>query len=195
MKFIALLLLTLPLQRDDLTSPDGRFQIVMYGKDLGDSSYELNYYLKQIGQSDSTLLTSSFIHDLLAPVFWWTPDSRLLIYEHKEEGKHVSMVKVMDMKDGKVRFSSKGFINAQMNKKNKFLVLDGYLLYFKSPELYKVQLLKLNLSNYETEQILEFENYGVYETPQITIVNKREREITLTTLGKNYEAKEILVKL
>lgn len=195
MKLILLLFLTLPLQRDNLTSPDGRFQVVMHGKNLSDSSYELNYYLKQTGQSDSTLLTRSVIHDLLAPVFWWTPDSRLLIYEHKEEGSHGSMVKVMDMESGRVRFSSRGFINARINKKDEFLVLDGYLLYFKSPERYKVQLLKLNLSNYEAEQILEFENYDVYETPQITIVNKREREITLTTLGKNYEAKEILVKL
>ena len=182
---IFLALISLLFQSNKLSSPDGRFDIILYGKDLGDAQYEQRYFLKETGSMDSTLLTISVIHDLRAPVFWWTRDSKKVLYEYKNEGDSLS-INVFDVTTKSIVFTTKGYVNTRLSNKNLFMDYDDNLvLYFEPLQQPKVRLAILDLKSYGTEPIVEFENWDVYETPQITKFNKNSGEISLTTKTKD----------
>lgn len=186
------IILLLLLQTADLSSPDGRYDIAPGGRDLSDSNTELTFRLIDREEGDSLLLTRSFIHDLLSPVFWWSKDSRLLIFEHKQEGDSVS-VNIYDAERGKVVFSSEGYINDWQNKRGFYIDDDNKkLLFFTRKGNCSQALMVLNMSTLKTSEMLEFQHYDVYETPKIVHFDKKARQVELLATDRNYKTTNLI---
>jgi len=190
-----LLIITLFIQNDPLISPDGQFSVKLYGKELGDNQSELSYFLYEKGNADSTLLTTSVIHDLFPPVFWWTSNSKTLIFEHKIEGDSLS-VNILDLESRKITHQISGFLNARLNQQEFYMDSNsGFLLYFEGQGQNTIQLLRLNLKNSKSDLVAKFEHWAVYETPQITRFNKSTGELNIVVTGKDYKNETLIYKL
>ena len=178
-----------------MNSPDGRFKIKLYARDIGDSSRELSYYLLENGKRDSTLLTTSLIHDMTVPGFWWTQDSKRLVFEHKQEGDSIS-INVFDTSLQSVVFSTMGYVNETVKKREIYFdPLKKVILYYQPTEQRKIRMFALDVGNLETSVIGEFENWNHYETPNLTKLDSTTGEINVVTTGVDYHPKTVILNL
>lgn len=192
---LAPLISFLLVQVINLNSPDGRFTIKLYARDIGDASSELSYYLLENGKKDSTLLTTSLIHDMTVPGFWWTQDSKRLVFEHKHEGDSIS-INVFDTSLQSIVFSTTGYVNAPVKKwEIYFDPLKRVILFYKPTTQRKIQIFTLDVGNLETRVIGEFENWDHYETPNLTKLDNETGEINVAVRGADYCPKTVILNL
>jgi hypothetical protein len=189
------LLLILVVQNDDSISPDGKFNITVIGKEIGDSNIELEYFLVDQSTKDSLLLTRTIIHDLLPPVYFWTKDSKNIVFEDKQEGEY-SKIKVMILETKEIILELDGFINCKSSSKNNYSDLTNNLVFFfKRNEGRKCELYLLDINSKASRHLTSFENWDAYETPKIIDFDKSTNELSIVTQNKDYQTETIMVKL
>lgn len=177
------------------SSTDHKYQVALNSSYLGGQMTQLNYYLKQSDAIDSILLTSSSVHDLLPPVFWFTADSKNLIFEHKQEGDSLS-INMIDLESGDLKWSHSGYFST--SQKNRALFVDvnhSRLIYFESGQSPLVNLYLVDLNTGDDNLILQFKHYDGLETPQVVKFDVNLGIVKLEVKGKDHQTQQLEVRL
>ena len=159
-------------------SPDRNFRLTSTTKHTGELKLELQYWLKE-KSGDSILLTSSILHDMPAPVYYWDQSSTKLIYE--EQNISSEQIKIFDLTRHTVVFTTTGFIWG--HSAEYFDDEDGQVLFFRqsSSAPGEFQLMRLATDTHEVKLIVSIKTSGDPYTgfPEISKMNPIDNEVIL----------------
>jgi hypothetical protein len=181
-----IILILFTFQTDNIVSPDGNYEIIQLGRELGDANAELIYHILDNRTKDTTFTTLSVIHDFLPPAFWWTSDSKNLIFEQRNVLDTLTpSIKVFNFESDSIVFTTRGFMNIRQNtNKIHFDDINNKLIYFTASR-HNYQLNILDITSLKSSLIMDFIHNDDYETPTVLSYEYESGDIEIKVKNEN----------
>ncbi len=173
-------------------SPDKNFSLTVVTKDLGgDSNSEWTYWLRD-SEGDSSLLTTTILHDLPAPVAVWNKSSTRLIFDEQAE----SEIRIYDLGKRKVIFQTKGSIGGHSMEhfdQDRGVVVFTRQIARHPGDTY--ELLTLDTNVLSISPICQIKTSGdpITGTPRVKSMDRAHRRLIVTFEDSDFTTQELRV--
>jgi hypothetical protein len=182
------------------TSLDKKSLVTVFAKDTSDAQRLWKYILTFADKSFASyayIITEATTHDSSPPLFFWNKNSTKLIYETcPSKDNDWRQIKIYDLINKKVLFTTAGFINDQFQNSSKYFDLENnILIYFLTKTGKETAILSLNIS---TQKINKLETVSIsgdqFYPISISKVDKKKRIFSIKYQDTTYNEKYLDLK-
>jgi len=165
-------------------SPNNEHCVFVTREQLGDSQNDFKYTLiinYNKTNSDTVIFAHALTHDVSPPVFFWNKNSTKLIYEDGQGLLNEERnIKLFDIINRKVTFSTRGILNINEEAKTKYFDSEnGILIYLEEVDKKVFDILALDIANQKIKKLksVKVSDDPITSTPLISRSDKLKREV------------------
>lgn len=177
-------------------SPNGKYKLIIETKEEND--LQVRYITKLLDiKSETTIEIANCIRrDLESPNFYWSNDSRYLVFEQCSESFKDSRISILNLQTKKVTFELVGLSGNYDKGGEQFDSANNILIYFDTSTDYEDKIPPLYAFDLKTkmkQRICEFEVSMDMEFPQVVRVKgKRQIRVAYTDNISNLRITRLL---